>query len=118
MKIPGYTLHCDYYLADKVITDTNWEEACKMKEKIVLPNGKTVIAHILSNKELERVPREERAMGDYWYWTSTHSGGYYAWCVSGNGGFFSDNGVTGSDDAGGARLGFHKNEIKQFLAIE
>ena len=117
MKIPGYTLHGDYYLADKVITDTNWEEAVKMKEKIVLPNGKTVIAHTLSKEELKTIQENERGTNDCWYWTSTPYVDHCAWGVYGSGGFYG-NSITYSGGYGGARLGFHKNEIKQLLDIE
>jgi len=120
MKIPGYTLHGDYYLADEVITNVTWEEACKMRKPVRLPNGKTVIAHTLSKKELETIPQEERKIdknGHYWYWTSSPSGDYYA-CYVYISGDFLHNIITYSGGTGGARLGFHKNEIKHFLDIE
>ena len=119
MKIPGYTLHGDYYLADEVIPNKNWKEALRMKEVITLSNGKKVVAHTLSKKELKAIPLEERGNGSKWYWTSTSYGcnGAHAWGVSNVGGFGSA-GVTYSGDSGGIRLGFHKNEIKQFLDIE
>ena len=119
MKIPGYTLHGDYYLADKVVLNKNWKEACEMKEKIVLPNGKTVIAHTLSKKELETIPREERKIdenGHCWYWTSTPTGDS-AWLVSSSG-VFGRTYINISCGNGGVRLGFHKSEIKQILNIE
>ena len=53
VKIPGYTLHGDYYLADEVIPNKTWEEACKMKKPVRLPNGEIVVARILSKEELE-----------------------------------------------------------------
>ena len=120
MKIPGYTIHGDYYLADKVIPNKTWEEACKMKEMITLPNGKTVIAHTLSKEELKSIPLKERKIsenGHYWYWASTPYNGNYAWLVLPNGGFYNVN-VTCNGGNGGARLGFYKNEIKQLLGIE
>lgn len=115
MKIPGYTLHGDYYLADKVIPNKNFEEAARIKKEVTLPNGKTVIAHILSKEELESISLEERKCGK-WYWTSTPYDDNGAWYVDGIGGFSYYN-VTGSG-AGGARLGFYKNETKQILDIE
>ena len=120
MKIKGYTLHGDYYLADEVIPNKTWEQACKMKKPVKLPNGKTVIAHTLSKKELETISLEERKIsenGHVWYWTSTPYDDNIAWYVNFNG-YFLYNYITNSDDYGGARLGFHKNEIKQFLDIE
>jgi hypothetical protein len=108
VKIPGYTLHGDYYLADEAISYTNWEVACKMKKPVILPNGKTAIAHTLSREELESIPREERKIsenGHCWYWTSTPYGGDYAWYVN-NFGDFDYGGVAGNYGGGGARLGF------------
>ena len=112
IKIPGYTLHGDYYLADKIIPK-NQKEAIKMKEKITLPNGKTVIARILSKEELETIPREERKRR-MWYWTSTHYNGEYgpntlydndyAWYVKDDGDFYCFSVYDNVD--GGARLGF------------
>ena len=114
MKIKGYTLHGDYYLADKVITCTNWEEACEMKEVITLPNGKTAVAHILTKKELETIPQEEREFGK-WYWTSTICvNNDYAWYMNSVG----DLSYTNISHCGNVRLAFHKNEIKQFLDVE
>lgn len=117
MKIPGYTLHGDYYLADEVILGKTWKEACEMKKVITLPNGKKVIAHTLSKEELKTIPQEERGIDNRWYWTSTPYDGSSAWGVSGNGGFIG-GGIVGSGDVGGARLGFHKSEIKQILDVE
>jgi len=107
VKIPGYTLHGDYYLADKVITNTTWEDACRIKQTVTLPNGKKVIAHTLSKEELETIPREERKMEYCWYWTNTlndvsDSG---AWFVSSCGDFYIGT-FTYSNDHGGVRLGF------------
>ena len=103
-KIKGYTLHGDYYLADKVITNVDWEEAIKMIKEVTLPNGKTVIAHILSKIELETIPKEERKY-DKWYWTSTLYDSGIHWIVYNDGVVY-----TGGDDYyniyGGARLGF------------
>ena len=104
MKIKGYTLHGDYYLADEVITCTNWKEACEMKEIITLPNGKAVIAHTLSKEELKTIPKEERKCGQ-WYWSCTPSADSYAWDVDDDG-VFSYYSINGSIDYGGARLGF------------
>jgi len=116
MKIPGYTLHGDYYLSDTIIPNKNWEEACRMKQTVTLPNGKKVIAHTLSKEELETIPISER-IGYLnngkagWYWTSTPYDDDGAWFVYYGGGFdyicFLD-----SNNYGGTRLGFHKNEIK------
>lgn len=120
MKIPGYTLHGDYYLSDKVIPNKTWEEAIKMKEVITLSNGKKVIAHTLSKKELENIPQEERKIsenGHWWYWTSTPYNADYAWDVN-RGGDFIYYTITSTTNRGGARLGFNKNETKQFLGIE
>jgi len=119
MKIPGYTLHGDYYLANNLILGTTWKQACEIKQEITLPNGKIVVAHTLSKEELETIPKKERAMKDYWYWTKTPDGddGIYEWVVDYNGSF-SLNIINNSNDYGGVRLGFHKNEIKQFLDIE
>ena len=103
MEIKGYTLHGDYYLADKVILNKNWKEACAMKEIVELPNGETVIAHTLSKEELETIPKEERVNG--WYWTGTPYGDIYAWYVS-PGGDFSYIYVNHMGGYGGARLGF------------
>ena len=102
MEIKGYTLHGDYYLANKVITNITWKEACEMKEEITLPNGKKVIAHILSKEELETIPQEERKCGK-WYWTSTHDDD--VWRVGFNGGF-NYNDFNYSPGYGGVRLGF------------
>jgi len=117
MKISGYTLHGDYYLANKIIPNKNWKEACKTKEKVTLPNGKTVVAHTLSKAELKTIPLEERGIDSKWYWTSTPYYGSFVWAVDSDGGFYSHF-ILGSIDGGGARLGFHKNEIKQFLDVE
>jgi len=103
MEIKGYTLHGDYYLADKVIPYKNWKEACAMKEVITLPNGEIVIAHALSKEELETIPFEERKI-DKWYWTSTPYGVERAWAVGYVGGFIGNS--IGISDDGGARLGF------------
>jgi hypothetical protein len=108
MEIKGYTLHGDYYLLDKVIPNKTWEKALKMKEVVTLPNGKTVIAHTLSKEELETIPQEERKIdknGHFWYWTSTPIDDNFAWLVGNNGDFYS-SGITGTNDYGGARLGF------------
>lgn len=118
MKIKGYTLHGDYYLADKVIPNKNYKDACEMKEIITLPNGKKVIAHTLSRVELETISRKERGNIGCWYWTSTIIDSGCAWYVLGNGVFHNFGSIGYSTGTGGARLGFHKNEIKQFLDIE
>jgi len=107
-EIPGYTLHGDYYLADEVITNKTWKEACEMKEVITLPNGKTVIARTLSKEELETIPKEERKIdenGHWWYWTRTPYDSSDAWGVRYNGDF-NDYNFDSSNDSGGARLGF------------
>ena len=121
MKIKGYTLHGDYYLANKFLAHTNWKEACEMKEEVTLPNGKTVIAHILSKEELESIPREKRrgicGFWYYWYWTSTPTCDG-AWFVNCFGDFGRLSSINYGNNDGGVRLGFHKNEIKQFLDIE
>jgi hypothetical protein len=117
MKIFGYTLHGDYYLADEVIPNKTWKEACEIKEEVTLPNDKKVIAHTLSKEELETIPEEERKIsenGHYWYWTSTPYGVSGAWYVYSIGNFDYIN----IRYYGGCRLGFHKNEIKQFLDVE
>ena len=114
VKIPGYTLHGDYYLADKVIPNKNWNEACKIIKEITLPNGRTVIAHTLSKEILETIPEEERRINDNgrdWYWTSDLYDDDYAWYVGNDGDFNSYSSITSSDDYGGARLGF-KNPFK------
>jgi hypothetical protein len=108
VKIPGYTLHGDYYLADEVIPNKTWEEACKMKKPVRLPNGEIVIAHTLSKEELETIPREERKInenGHWWYWTSSPYYDSYAWYVS-HYGDFSGIGINNGYGDGGARLGF------------
>jgi len=108
MEIKGYTLHGDYYLADKVIPNKNWKEAIKMKEVITLPNGKKILAHTLSKEELETIPKKERKIsenGHFWYWTSTPSYDNGAWLVY-SAGDFDDGDVTNSYGYGGARLGF------------
>lgn len=69
-KIKGYTLHGDYYLADKVIPDKTAYEALHTEEEITLSNGKTVIARVLSREELDTIPLEERQI-EVSYWTST-----------------------------------------------
>jgi hypothetical protein len=106
VKIPGYTLHGDYYLADDIIPNKTWKEACEIKEEITLPNGKTVIARTLSKKELKTIPENERGTNDCWYWTSTPNDDDSAWYVYGSRGFDDYNGFNYSDDDGGARLGF------------
>jgi len=115
MKIKGYTLHGDYYLANNVTPCKNWQEACEMKEIITLPNGKKVIAHTLSKKELETIPREERGIRGYWYWywinTITCDGVWYMNSI----GDFNYYNIRYCSYSGGARLGFHKNEIKRRL---
>jgi len=108
VKIPGYTLHGDYYLADEVIPNKTWEEACKMKKSVKLPNDEIVIARTLSKEELETIPLEEREIDEnehYWYWTSTPNFGNVAWYVYNDGDFYSSS-IYGSDDSGGARLCF------------
>jgi hypothetical protein len=108
VKIPDYTLHGDYYLADKVILNKNWEEAKIMTQTIDLPNGKKILAHTLSKEELETIPKEERKIsenGHCWYWTSTPDNGNNAWYVNYYGDF-DYYCVTESDGGGGARLGF------------
>ena len=120
MKIPGYTLYGDYYLSDDVITNVNWKEACEMKEIVTLPNDKKVIAHTLSKEELETIPQEERAIGNRWYWTSTPNvpgSNSFMNFVSFDGDFLNSYRSLSHID-GGARLGFHKKEIKQFLDVE
>ena len=109
MEIKGYTLHGDYYLADKVITNISWKKALKMKKKVTLPNGKTVIAHTLSKEELETIPKEERKCGK-WYWTSSSYDSDTRWFVFTYCGFFYANRVGSGNSAGGARLGF-KNPL-------
>jgi len=106
MEIKGYTLHGDYYLADKVIPNKTWKEACEIKEEITLPNGKTVVARTLSKKELKTIPENERGTNDCWYWTSTPCDSNLAWTVYGSRGFDDYNGFNYSDDYGGVRLGF------------
>ena len=104
VKVHGYTLHGDYYLADKVITNVDWEEALRMERVVALPNGKTVVAYTLSKAELETIPKEERKCGN-WYWTSITYDGERHWYVNGGGGFgIGSDGID--DDNGGARLGF------------
>jgi len=105
VKTPGYTLHGDYYLSDEVIPNKTWEQACKMKKIVTLPNGKMVVAGILSKEELETIPEEERRIGSKWYWTSTPSDANDAWFVYGSGGFDIYD-IDSSNDYGGARLGF------------
>jgi len=107
VKIPGYTLHGDYYLTDEVIPNKAWEEACKMRKPVRLPNGEIVIAHTLSKEELETIPQEERKIdknGHFWYWTSTPGNDNYAWIVNGNGDFYNIHIIYSG--GGGARLGF------------
>jgi len=109
VKIEGYTLHGDYYLADNIIPNVTWEEACKMKKPVKLPNGEIVIAHTLSKEELETLPREERKIdenGHWWYWTSTPHDDYNAWHVNDSGDFNIGYNVNNSNGGGGARLGF------------
>jgi len=103
MEIKGYTLHGDYYLSDKVIPNKSWKQALKIEEEVTLPNGKKVLAHILSKEELATISQEERGMED-WYWTSTPLDGY-AWIVNDKGGFNSFYIFLGGE-SGGARLGF------------
>ena len=103
-KIKGYTLHGNYYLADKIITNVDWEEACKTKKEVILPNGKTVIAHILSKEELETIPKEERKC-DKWYWTSSVYDSDSHWYVGYSGVLITYSGDS-NNDFGGARLGF------------
>ena len=108
MEIKGYTLHGDYYLADKVIPNKSWKEACEMKEEIVLPNGKIVIARTLSKKELESIPEEERKIdenGHWWYWTRTPGNDITAWYLEIDGDLYYSY-IDDSDEYGGARLGF------------
>jgi len=123
MKIPGYTLHGDYYLSDKIIPNKNWGKSIEIKEEITLPNGKKVVAHTLSKEELTTIPTFERIghlnNGDTgWYWTSTSCIDGYAWGVC-SVGSFGYSSIASSSYIGGTRLGFHKNEIKkQLLDIE
>jgi len=104
MKIKGYTLHGDYYLADEVITNATWGDACRMKEEVTLPNGKTVVAHTLSKEELETISDEEKDIKGCWYWTGTRSEDSYAF-ISCDKGFY-DHYVGCSASDGGVRLGF------------
>lgn len=117
MKIPGYTLHGDCYLADEVIPNKTWKEACKMRKFVNLPNGKMVITHTLSKEELKTIPQEERGIDNYWYWTNTLIGGF-AWYVLYSGIFHNFGSINYINNNGGVRLGFHKSEIKQFLDVE
>ena len=105
VKIEGYTLYGDYYLADEVIPNKTWEEACKMKKPVKLPNGEIVIAGTLSKEELESIPEEERKFGIKWYWTSTLRDDGSA-CVVYYGGDFDYGSITASSRYGGIRLGF------------
>lgn len=104
VKIEGYTLHGDYYLADKVIIGVDWEDACEMKQTVVLPNGKTIIAHTLLKEELNSIPLEERGTDNDWYWTST-SYDEHMWIVGFDGNFY-DTFFSYGDSNGGVRLGF------------
>lgn len=112
-EIPGYTLHGDYYLSDKVIPYKNWKEACDLRGLVILPNGKKVIAHTLSKEELETIPRKERAMGKYWYWTNTFIDDDVAWIVYDDGDFDISHDVNLSSAYGGARLGFKNPFLKE-----
>lgn len=105
MKIKGYTLHGDYYLADEIIPNKNLKEALKMKKVITLPNGKTVVAHILSKEELETIPIKERKCGK-WYWTSTPSDDIDVWHVNNRGDFYEFSYINIGNGTGGVRLGF------------
>lgn len=105
MEIKGYTLHGDYYLADNIIPNKNWKEACEIKEEIILPNGKTIIAHTLSKEELKSIPLEER-MCKLWYWTSTSDDDNSALYVKWYGEFQYNYNISVLDCYGGARLGF------------
>lgn len=105
VKIEGYTLHGDYYLADKVVIDVDWIEAREMKQTVTLPNGKTVVAHTLSKKELESIPKNERGTDNDWYWTSTPDDDSHAWYVNSHGDFSSLY-ILYSIYYGGVRLGF------------
>lgn len=116
VKIPGYTLHGDYYLADDIITNVTWKEACRMRKPVALPNGEIVIAHILSKEELETISKEERKIsenGHTWYWTNTPSDDYNAWFVDSNGDFYIYSYIFGSFGDGGARLGFKNPFLKE-----
>lgn len=107
MEIKGYTLHGDYYLADEVIPNKNWKQACEMKEVVILPNGKKVIAHTLSKEELETIQEYERATRHNWYWTNTTTtDGDGAWFVSYGGNLNYRCTINYSNANGGARLGF------------
>jgi hypothetical protein len=109
MEIKGYTLHGDYYLADDVIPNKTWKESCEMKKEITLPNGKKVIARVLSKEELETIPEEERKISEnrhFWYWTSTPLDDDNAWSVDSNGFLFDLSYIDSSNSVGGARLGF------------
>lgn len=101
-KIPGYTLHGDYYLSDEIIPCANWCVAKEIRKEIILPLGKTINARTLSKKELESIPRKERGIDNLWYWTSTPNGNYSSWYVNGNGDFDYYN----ISYNGGVRLGF------------
>jgi len=114
-KIPGYTLHGDYYLADNVIPNKTWKEACDLRDLILLPNRETVIARTLSKEELETIPQEERKIDEnrhWWYWTRTPYDDCYAWNVT-TYGDFSYSGIGNSGDTGGARLGFKNPFLKE-----
>jgi hypothetical protein len=115
MEIPGYTLHGDYYLADEVILNIAWKEAFKMKKVITLPNSKKVIARTLSKEELLTIPLEERRC-NLWYWASSLFDNDEAWYITSYGTFYH-HGINNTIHCN-VRLGFHKNEIKQFLDIE
>ena len=107
VKIPGYTLHGDYYLADKVVRNRNWKQSQYLKVVVDLPDGKKVVAHTLSKDELETIPEEERKC-DNWYWTRTD----YGIGLTAYGFFVREDGsidyrhIIDHDDAGGVRLGF------------
>lgn len=124
IKIPGYTLYGDYYLADKIIPIENFWKAMRTSEEVKvklpnLPNRDRIIARVLSAQEIKKIkPPEKRAFfknGEpMWYYTSTRDKNGDVLIVV-DGGRFST--LSPEDDAagsGGVRLGF----INPFLHSE
>lgn len=90
-KIEGYTCYGECYLSNTIIENKTWKEAMELKETVVFPNGKTVIAHTLSKEELETTPFAKRRRYEKAYWTSTPYepwGDNHHWCVGGNSCFY------------------------------
>jgi hypothetical protein len=112
IKIPGYTLYGNYYLADKIIPVVNFWKALRTSEEIKLPNSnRIVIARVLSAEEIKKIkPKEKRSFykngKPMWYYTSTTNKDGDVLIVVDNGNFYTLSPTDDAASSGGVRLGF------------